>query len=117
VVAGTTPERSIGRLASGSCPNVVFLDAVDVGEAPGSALWMDAALIQSRFPQISTHKFSLGTLARLLEGRARVWLLGVQPGSLEPGAPLTSPVRTTMKILKDLLTDALVPVEAGGSRT
>jgi len=59
----------------------------------------------ARFPQVSTHKISLGLLARCLEanGRTRAWLLGVQPESLQPGAGLTPAVQNTLKILTELL--------------
>ena len=45
----------------------------------------------ARFPQISTHKISLGLLAKWVEanGRTKAWLLGVQPESLKPGEELT----------------------------
>ncbi len=47
----------------------------------------------ARFPQISTHKISLGLLAKRVEanGTTKAWLLGVQPESLRPGEELTCP--------------------------
>jgi hydrogenase maturation protease len=109
VVAGPTPEHWIGRLAGGGFDTVVFLDAVEVGAEPGAVALLDAGELAARFPQISTHKFSLGTLARLLEtmGRVRTWLLGVQPKSLAPRSELTPPLQASLAILKDLLCDAL----------
>ena len=63
IVAGTAPDRYVGRVADDGFDHVVFLDAVDFGGAPGSAVFLSANEIAGRFPQISTHKISLGALA------------------------------------------------------
>jgi hydrogenase maturation protease len=118
IVAGTAPDRYIGRAANGGFDHVVFLDAVDFGGAPGSAVFLSASEIAGRFPQISTHKISLGALAKWAEanGTTQAWLLGVQPESLKAaetklGAPprLTPAVQTTLEVLVDLLLN-LMPV-------
>ncbi len=117
VVAGTTPEHWIGRLGDGRFETIIFLDAVEVGAEPGAAVLLDAGALAARFPQISTHKISLGALARVLEstGRIRVWLLGVQPKSLAMGPDLSPPLRATLDILRDLLYDALSARMAGAN--
>jgi hydrogenase maturation protease len=109
ILAGTTPERWVEEIARRAPETVVFLDAVEIPGEPGSVIFVDAPGLKSRYPQISTHKLSLGTLAAVLEARARsrVWLLGVKPLSLAPAAGLTPPVRATMKVLMTLLKDAL----------
>ena len=108
IVAGTAPERAVGRAAESGCDHLVFLDAVDFGAAPGSAVWLDAAGIAARFPQVSTHRVSVGLLARWAEsgGKTRAWLLGVQPQSLRPADRLTPAVETTLGILLELLIEA-----------
>ncbi|MDR7418645.1 MAG: hydrogenase maturation protease [Armatimonadota bacterium] len=109
IVAGTTPERWIGHLARSGFDNVVFLDAVDVGAPPGSAVLMDAGDVEAAVPQISTHKLSVGTLAKLLraQSRARVWLLGVQPVSVREGTGLSAPVEASLHALETLVRAAL----------
>jgi hydrogenase maturation protease len=109
VVGGTVPENIAGSLARRGYDHIVFLDAVDFGAAPGSVVFMGATEIQTRFPQISTHKISLGMTARMIESecRARVWLLGVQPASLRTGSEISAPVKQTLKLLDGLLTEAL----------
>jgi hydrogenase maturation protease len=103
--AGTAPERLIGRVADGSFDHVIFLDAVDFGGSPGAAVFLNAERIAARFPQISTHKLSLGLLARQVEasGRTKAWLLGVQPESLKPGPALSPTVQTTLQLLREIL--------------
>jgi hydrogenase 3 maturation protease len=105
IVAGGTPERFIGRLIDAGFDHVIFLDAVEFGGDPGAVVFLDSKQMAARFPQVSTHKISLGLLARCLEanGRTRAWLLGVQPESLQSGAGLTPAVQNTLKILTELL--------------
>jgi hydrogenase maturation protease len=89
--------------------HVVFLDAVEFGGPPGSVVLLDSDEMAARFPQISTHKLSLGLLAKQVEanGRTKAWLLGVQPGSLRSGEELTPAVRTTFELMLDLLKGCL----------
>ena len=118
LVTHTVPENHIVTLAQAGFDDVVFLDAVNVGAEPGSVVFLDSGELKNQFPQVSTHKFALGTLARLIEaeGPTRVWLLGIQPASLRQGASLSEPVETALEILKVLLPETLnhrqrMPVE------
>ena len=112
LVAGISPEDHLVRLLDGGFDQVLFLDAVDCGAEPGAVTLLDAGAMNARFPQISTHRLSLGALARVLEqnGRTRAWLLGVQPASLHAGAPLSGPVSATVRLLTELLLGALSEV-------
>jgi len=107
VVAGTMPDRFIGRLADQGFDYLVFIDAVEFIGAPGSVVFLDSGEMMARFPQISSHKISLGLLAKWVEdmGIAKAFLLGVKPGSLKGGEGLTPAVQTTLEILKGLLCD------------
>jgi hydrogenase maturation protease len=108
VIAGTAPERHVENLAGGGFGHVVFLDAADGPGEPGTAYFLDAEGIAARYPQVSTHRISLGTLARLVAGGGpRVWMLGVKPASLAPGSRLSGPVRRSLALLKDLLGERL----------
>lgn len=106
--AGTTPERWLEQLAGGGFDHVVFVDAVEFGARAGAVVLLDAGQMASRFPQVSTHKISLGALARLLEasGTTRVWLMGVQPATLRAGEGLSEPVRRTLGLLRQLIAGA-----------
>jgi hydrogenase maturation protease len=108
-LAETSPERYVSRLVEGGFDHVIFIDAVHFGAEPGAVALLDSTEMRSRYPQVSTHKISLGVLAQLVEeaGRTRAWLLGVQPGSLRPGRGLSTEVRTTLNLLVALLGDRL----------
>lgn len=107
IAAERTPERWLPLLARAGYDRVLFLDAVDAGAEPGAVLLLEAAEAASRFPQCSTHKLSVGTLARLLQGSGGppALLLGVQPASLAPGSGLSAVVERSLDLLADLLTD------------
>jgi hydrogenase 3 maturation protease len=108
IVAGTSPDCFIGRVANGGYDVLIFLDAVEFGGAPGSVVFLDASEMAARFPQISTHKISLGTLAKWVESSSptRAHLLGVQPQSLKPGTELTMTLRHTLDALASLMSEA-----------
>jgi len=102
-LAGMSPERWLGHLRQ--YDTVLFLDAVRMETAPGTAVLLDAGELVSRYPQVSTHTLSLGTLARLIEAKGtRVLLLGVEP-ELLTGSCLSACVRTTAQALVDILRD------------
>jgi len=105
VVAGTDPERLVTSCAGTGFDHLVFLDAVDIGAAPGSTVFLSSEEMAARFPQISTHNLSLGTLAKCVEtgGKTRVWLLGAQPASLKPSPALSPAIRATLAILTALI--------------
>ena len=105
IIAGTSPEDYLGCCAGGCHDHLVFLDAVEFGAAPGSVVFLDCKQIAARYPQISTHKISLGVLANFVEssGVTKAWLLGVQPESLKEGQGLTPTVRKTLGVLLELL--------------
>ena len=62
---------------------------------------MGAEGIIARYPQFSTHKISLGLLARYIADRlrCRVWLLGVEPRDTGFGRTLSPAVEETMSLL------------------
>ena len=105
IVAGSSPDRYLGPVKDKSFDHLVFLDALDFGATPGSVVFLDCREISARYPQISTHKISLGVLAKFVEssGVTKAWLLGVQPESLKEGQGLTATVRKTMGLLLELL--------------
>jgi hydrogenase 3 maturation protease len=113
-LAGISPEDHLASLAEGRFDQVMFLDAVDFGGQPGAVVLLDSNAMAARFPQVSTHRLSLGLLAQGLEQsrRLRVWLLGVQPASVREGRGLSPVVVATLTLLKSLLLEATEEVPA-----
>ena len=109
ILAGSEPERFVGRVREGSWNNVLLLDALAFGGPPGAIALLNASEINSRFPQCSVHKMGLGLLARYVEfcGATRAWLLGVQPATFEPRAGLSASVAKSVQLLADRLSAAL----------
>ncbi len=109
VLAGSTPESWIGWVRRGGFEKVLLLDAVEFPGEPGSVVLLESAQLRNRYPQVSTHKLTLGTLARLIEdeGTTSVCCLGVKPASLAPGAGLSESVKATLELLKALLVEVL----------
>jgi len=107
IITGTMPERFLGSVTDGGYDYLLFLDAVEFGGASGSVILLNAEEMAARFPQVSTHKISLGLLAKWVEdnGRTKVRLLGVQPGSLKAAGGLTPAVQTTLEVLATILCD------------
>ena len=105
VIAGTTPENHVGRVADQGFDRLIFLDAVEFGASPGSVALLNAREICARYPQISTHRISLGVLAKWIRAtsRTKVWLLGVQPQSIKQGETITATVSATLDLLRTLL--------------
>jgi hydrogenase maturation protease len=114
--AGTTPERMIGSVTGRGFDHLIFLDTVEFDGEPGSVVVLDANEIAARFPQISTHKISVGLLARYIKAEegTGVWLLGVQPGSLKPMLGLSPAVERTKEILEEMLCDLWVSMKETG---
>ena len=111
--AGMMPERFVGAVVKEDFDHVVFLDAVDFNGQPGSAVFLNAGEIAARFPQVSTHKISLGLLARWVEenGRTKAWLLGAQPESLKTTQGLTLTMQKTLEALAELICGLVVSGE------
>lgn len=107
IVAGTMPERFIDSAIADDFDYLIFLDAVEFGASPGSVVFLNAEEMAARFPQISTHKISLGLLAKLVEekGRTKAHLLGVQPESLRSTDELSPVAKDTLDILSAMITE------------
>jgi hydrogenase 3 maturation protease len=105
IFGGTAPERWAGRCAAEGFDHLVFLDAVNVGAAPGSVVFLNSQEMTARFPQISTHHLSLGMLAKYVEssGTTRAWLLGAQPATLKRAPAISPAIQSTVTVLTELI--------------
>jgi len=106
IIAGKNPERWLGQLSG--FDHVIFLDAVELGTDPGAVVLLDSTQMAVRFPQLSTHKISLGLLSQWIEGNGntRAWLLGTQPESLK-GLQLSPALQKNLELLSRLLTECI----------
>jgi hydrogenase 3 maturation protease len=90
--AGTVPENYIQRILKTRPQTIVLIDAVDFGGSAGQVQIFTAEQI----PEVasSTHVMSLRFFADMLrqEGRADVFLVGIQPQQLGLGSGLSNPV-------------------------
>ncbi|MCU0609557.1 MAG: hydrogenase maturation protease [Chitinispirillaceae bacterium] len=115
---GMQPEKVLGDIRDQRFDSVIFVDAMDLNSEPGAFTILDAQELVSRFPQISTHKLSLGTLAHILaEGTdTKVWLVGIQPKSIDmdsaglSGARISAEVTSTIFLLVREITNVQEPV-------
>jgi hydrogenase 3 maturation protease len=112
VDAGPVPENYLGVLLARRPEVVLFVDAVDHGAAPGRCCLARARVLGARCE--STHAPSLRLLAGLLEGNGSAcWLLGIQPGSTEPGERLGAAVERSVERCARALAAALGEASVG----
>lgn len=63
---------------------VLFIDAVNFGESPGTVRLFTAEDIEKFQPDVSTHKVPMSMLMDLLvQNNKKPFLLGIQPGSVK----------------------------------
>jgi len=85
------------------CARLIVIDAVDVGEAPGTVVRMSGEELNSLPGKSSVHQLGVSdllvALRMLAERQPLVVLLGVQPGSTSWSDQLSPPVAATMDSL------------------
>jgi hydrogenase 3 maturation protease len=103
--AGVAPERATGAIRRYQPELVIFLDAADMREAPGTIRWIDPKEITDI--SMGTHGFPLGTLSTHLaaELRCQVAVIGIQPKTLEFDAPPSDEVRQAVEALTSCILD------------
>lgn len=87
-------------LADPEAATFLFIDAADFGGKPGDFRLFGIGE-QDRFrPALSTHQVPMDLLMSLIASRRKdVFLLGIQPGSLEPMGEMTPEVLDTVRRL------------------
>ena len=105
--AQDVPENFVHSIARDECHNVVFIDAVAAGGAPGTVVFGPLADL-AEAESFSTHKLALSLSGKFLETAGkRVFLLGIVPADLEFGAGLTADVARSAASLRDLIRRAV----------
>lgn len=101
--AGHAPENRTSTLRRFEPDIVLLIDAVDMGESPGSIRWVDMDEIEGM--SASTHSLPLSMLARYLnwELKCEVTLLGIQPKSNEVGETVCAEVLQAVNAIVEAL--------------
>ena len=105
--AGPAPENQIGPLLRFKPDMILFVDAAQMGEAPGTVRWVPWGQVDGA--GISTHTLSPRVLARFLmrELGCEVLLLGIQPERCVVGAPLSPAAAGAVHSIARALSSAL----------
>ncbi|MBN1439103.1 MAG: hydrogenase maturation protease [Anaerolineales bacterium] len=95
--AGLRPEASAGPLRRFGPDWVIFLDAAELGEPPGTVRWIEPQEIDDG--TASTHTFPMGGFAGYLcaELGCRTAVLGIQPGRMEFDEPVSAEVQCAIE--------------------
>ncbi len=109
IEAGPSPESFGGPLRRFRPELVLFVDAAELNEPPGSVAWVDWAGAQGM--SASTHTMPPTLFARYLveEIGCRVILVGIQPVHLDFDRPVSPEVRAAVDALVGELAEKLLP--------
>lgn len=90
---GEVPENYLEKIVKEKPNTIVLVDAVDLGAPPGTIRIIEEGDIRDE--SLSTHNVSLRLVAKYLqrETSADVFLLGIQPKTIQFGKEISEPVR------------------------
>ncbi len=106
--AGPAPENITSDLREFKPGLILFIDAAEMGKAPGTIRWI--AMDEIDGMSASTHRMPISMLAAYLslELRCDIVLLGIQPASVDMGEWLSIPVRRAVDLITSDLSDLLM---------
>ncbi|NLG98489.1 MAG: hydrogenase 3 maturation endopeptidase HyCI [Chloroflexi bacterium] len=102
--AGPAPENFTGPLRRFHPNLVLMIDAAEMGEPPGTIMWLDWR--DAHGGAGSTHTLSPSVLSRFLveELGCRVILVGIQPAQIEFGTDLSEPVeKAVARVVQEVI--------------
>jgi hydrogenase 3 maturation protease len=107
VQGGTSPENETGRVRAFGPTEVLIVDAALGGHPAGTIFVVDPQDISH--DDLSTHHMPLSLLIRYLEAslECRVLCVGVEPRSVDPGDPVSDPVKRSVAYLAEKIVDLL----------
>jgi len=105
--AGAAPENVLEQIVRAKPDQVLFIDAVNLGEQPGTVRILDVDEFESL--NVSTHAGSLSILAEYLSSRVKTQLrvLGVQPERLGLENGLSQSVAESTDQIASMLSELL----------
>jgi hydrogenase 3 maturation protease len=104
--AGNAPETYAGKIVRERPDAIIFVDVAHLGLLPGEfAILRKEEMLKTGF---TTHDLSPHMLIQYLESQvtAEIYLLGVQPVSVEFGAEMSEPVMKTLDSLVKMVKEA-----------
>jgi len=104
--AENTPENYIGKIVKENPDTIIIIDAVHINLEPGQFEIINPLhLLNTGF---STHDISLVKLIKYLklEINSKIYLLGIQPGSLRLGDGLSENVKNALRLLESMIIEA-----------
>jgi len=106
-LTGTVPESFTGPLRKFQPDHVLFLDAADMSEQPGTVVVIGRGKIGTDL--VSTHVLPLSVIMKFVaqDTGAKVTLLGIQPDLGRPERDMSGPARETLEKNLEILADAL----------
>jgi hydrogenase 3 maturation protease len=104
---GPSPENLSGQLCKFAPDLVLFIDAANLGEKPGTVQWISEDCIDGM--SASTHSLPLSMLTRYLklELHCHVIFLGIQPSWNEVGEIVSAEVQHAVNAVVQELDEAL----------
>ena len=101
------PENFLGKIAENQPDSVLIVDAIDFGLSPGSAALLEEDELER--VALSTHHAPLQLFINCVKAEtgARIFVLGIQPQSMEWGNRISNEVKETLGFLQDMITRAL----------
>jgi len=107
------PENYIGKITKKAPQNLLIIDAVDFGAAPGTISVFKTEQLTS--VALSTHAPSPRLFVDMItnEIETQVYFVGVQPEHVELGQPLSACVSSAAETLEAVLRDVFSAQKAG----
>ncbi len=105
--AGSAPENYAGAVIREAPDTVLIIDAVHLQRPAGAwEILEDEEIVRSG---LSTHDLSPKMFIEYLKARtrARIYLLGIQPGNLAFGDPISASVQKTLETIEDNIKEVL----------
>jgi hydrogenase 3 maturation protease len=105
VEAGSAPENCLGKIIRHRPDRVIFVDAAQIGEKPGTINWLNAH--DAVAGGGSTHTLSLATLAQFItnETGAEVLVATIQAADTSFGDTLSPHIQKSVEMMAQIFVD------------
>ena len=102
--AGTVPENYIQKIIKKAPQNLLIIDAIDYGQAPGTIKIFKPEELSSHV--ISTHSLSPRLFVDMIcqNINVNVYFIGIQPAQMQLGQPVSEQVKLAIEQLTETLT-------------